>query len=90
MGNRSLLTAIKSFVIGALILLMALGGTVAITPRYIFWGGSDFGCCTDAGAGYDWLGIFVVVPFVIAVALAMAVFKSWLDDRATKTPHRLL
>lgn len=69
---------------------MAFGGTVAFTPRYVLGGGSDFGCCPDAAASHDWFGIFLVVPFVIGVALAMALLKSWVDDRVTKTPHRLL
>ena len=34
--------------------------------------------------------IFVAVPLVIGVGLAMGVLKSCLDDRATKTTHRLL
>ena len=88
MLEGSYLYLIKCLVIAALIFVMTLGA-VAFTPRYIFWGYSDAGCC-DAGTGYDWLGILVVVPFVVGVALAMAVLKSWLDDRATKTRHRLL
>ena len=90
MEHRSLLTRTRSFVIGALIIVMALGGTVAFTPRYVFWGRSDFGCCTDPYEGHDWLGIFLVVPFVVAVAVVLAMLKSWLDDRANETPQRLL
>ena len=90
MLDRNLITRLKSLVIGALILVMVVGGTtVAFTSRYILWGHSDFGV-PDTGPSYDWLGIFVVVPFVIGVALLMAFVKSWLDDRVTKTNHRLL
>jgi hypothetical protein len=88
MVDKSLKSRIKSLVIGALI-FVTVGGSVAFTPRYFFWGHSDFGCCPDAGAGYDWLGIFVVVPFVLGVALATGVVKSWLDDRSATT-NRLL
>jgi hypothetical protein len=87
MEDRSFLTLIKYLFIGALIIVMALGGTVAITPRDIFWGYSDV-CCRDAGAGYDWLGLLIVVPFVVGVALVTAVLKLWIKDRVTKTTHR--
>ena len=83
MLDRNFVNRLKSGVIVALILVMVLGGaTVAFTPRYFIWH-SDFGCCPDAGAHWNWLGVVVVVPFVIGVALAMAVLKSWLDDRPT-------
>src|SRR5215467_12601669 len=84
MLDRSFLSQLKSLVIGALVVVMVLGGTVAITPRYIFSRYSDV-CCPDPGEGYDWLGIFVVVPFVVGVAVVMAMVKSWLDDRPAKT-----
>lgn len=86
MLDRSYPRLIKSLAIVALI-LVTLGGSVAITPRYIFWGYSDVACC-DGAADYDWLGIFIVVPFVGGVALTTAVLKLWLDNRATRRPRR--
>ncbi len=86
MLDRSCLRLIKSLVIVALV-LVTLGGSVAIIPRHVLWGHSDVGR-GGVGTGYDWLAIFIVVPFVVGVALATAVLKLWLYDRATKTPRR--
>lgn len=77
---------IKSLVIGALIFIMGLGGAVIITPRYFPFGDTDFGCCPDTAIGYRWIRL-AEVPFILAVALAMAGIKLWLDNRATNRGH---
>lgn len=86
MLDNSYTSLIKTLVIGALILVMAFGGAVAITPRYFSC--SDVGICHES-TGYDWLAIFVVVPFVVGVALAVALLKLWLKNRRTETPDGL-